>query len=239
MLFACFITTQAQARELPDFTTMVEQYSPAVVNISTTTEVRPRSNRRFREMPDDLPFRDFFRRYFEEQQNNGDDNSNEDNDPNRPRERRNNSLGSGFIISADGYVVTNNHVIDGADEIIVRLKDRRELEAKLIGADERSDLALLKVKAKDLPFVEFGSSEKLKVGSWVLAIGSPFGFDHSVTAGIVSAKGRSLPGADNNYVPFIQTDVAINPGNSGCCSHYNRKTGQLLPSSRFVTVKGT
>lgn len=123
------------------------------------------------------------------------------------------SLGSGFIISADGYVITNHHVIKDADEVVVRLQDRRELVAKIVGSDKRSDIALLKLEAKELPVVKLGSSEELKVGEWVLAIGSPFGFDHSVTAGIVSAKGRSLP--SDNYVPFIQTDVAINPGNSG------------------------
>jgi serine protease Do len=123
------------------------------------------------------------------------------------------SLGSGFIISSDGYILTNNHVVQGADEIVVRLSDRRELNAQLIGADERADLALLKVEATGLLSVELGNSDTLKAGEWVLAIGSPFGFDYSVTAGIVSALGRSLP--NENYVPFIQTDVAINPGNSG------------------------
>ena len=123
------------------------------------------------------------------------------------------SLGSGFIVSSDGYILTNHHVVKEADEILIRLSDRREMVAQLVGADPRSDLALLKVEAKGLPAVEFGKSDELKVGAWVLAIGSPFGFDYSVTAGIVSAKGRSLP--NENYVPFIQTDVAINPGNSG------------------------
>jgi serine protease Do len=133
--------------------------------------------------------------------------------PGGGRQREAQSLGSGFIISADGYVLTNNHVIADADEIIVRLSDRSELEAKLVGTDPRSDVALLKVEGQGLPTVKLGKSEDLKVGEWVLAIGSPFGFDHSVTAGIVSAKGRSLP--NESYVPFIQTDVAINPGNSG------------------------
>jgi serine protease Do len=124
-------------------------------------------------------------------------------------------MGSGFIISSDGYILTNNHVVEGADEIIVALSDRREREAELIGADPLSDLALLKIDAENLPTVEIGSSEELKVGEWVVAIGSPFGFELSVTQGIVSAKGRSLPYERDNYVPFIQTDVAINPGNSG------------------------
>ncbi|EDN67269.1 Periplasmic serine protease [Beggiatoa sp. PS] len=146
----------------------------------------------------DSPFHDFFRHFFE----------NEDFE-----EHPSTSLGSGFIISSDGYIVTNNHVIEEAEEIIVRLSNRQEYKAELKGADKRSDIALLKVDATDLPIVQLGSSNDLKVGEWVLAIGSPFGFEHSVTAGIVSAKGRSLP--RENYVPFIQTDVAINPGNSG------------------------
>src|SRR5690554_4991702 len=133
--------------------------------------------------------------------------------PNNPRRRESQSLGSGFIISPDGYILTNNHVVADADEIIVRLSDRSELVAELVGTDSRTDVALLKVKGKGLPVVRIGKSRDLKVGEWVLAIGSPFGFDHSVTAGIVSATGRNLP--SDNYVPFIQTDVAINPGNSG------------------------
>lgn len=152
-------------------------------------------------LPEDNPFHDFFRRFFDEE--------NQLFEEHRPST----SLGSGFIISSDGYVITNNHVIDGAGEIIVRLVDRGELTAELVGTDKRSDVALLKVDATNLPTVKLGSSSDLKVGEWVLAIGSPFGFEHSVTAGIVSAKGRSLP--SDNYVPFIQTDVAINPGNSG------------------------
>jgi serine protease Do len=127
--------------------------------------------------------------------------------------RETNSLGSGFVISKDGYILTNHHVVNNASEIIVKLKDRRELVAKLVGSDESTDVALIKVEANDLPVVTIGSPEQLQVGEWVLAIGTPFGFEQSVTAGIVSAKGRSLP--DGNYVPFIQTDVAINPGNSG------------------------
>jgi serine protease Do len=126
------------------------------------------------------------------------------------------SSGSGFLISKDGYILTNHHVVKDADKIIVALSDRREMEAELVGSDPRSDLALLKIEAEDLPYLTLADSDQLKVGEWVLAIGSPFGLDYSVTAGIVSAKGRSLPTKDNaNYVPFIQTDVAINPGNSG------------------------
>jgi serine protease Do len=151
-------------------------------------------------IPEDSPLNEFFRHFF--------DNPNE-----FFQERPSTSLGSGFIISANGYIVTNNHVIEEASEIIVRLSDRREFVAELIGADKRSDLAVLKVEADDLPVVKLGTSKNLRVGEWVLAIGSPFGFEHSATAGIVSAKGRSLP--SDTYVPFIQTDVAINPGNSG------------------------
>ena len=192
--------------ELPDFTELVEKASPAVVNISTRQNVPERALASQQPMPDleGLPpmFREFFERNLPQV-------------PRNPggRQREAQSLGSGFIISEDGYVLTNNHVVADADEIIVRLPDRSELEAKLIGADPRTDVALLKIEGKGLPTVKLGQSDDLKVGAWVLAIGSPFGFDHSVTAGIVSAKGRSLP--NESYVPFIQTDVAINPGNSG------------------------
>ncbi|NOX43209.1 MAG: DegQ family serine endoprotease [Gammaproteobacteria bacterium] len=198
----------AQARSLPDFTELVENYGAAVVNISTTQKIKqqrpvPRAmpkDKLHKDQDPQAPFGDLFKHFFGEE--------------GEEIERfGNQSLGSGFIISEDGYVLTNYHVTKGAEEIIVRLVDRRQLTAKVIGSDKRSDLALLKVDAKNLPVVKIGRSDKLKVGAWVLAIGSPFGFDHSVTAGIVSAKGRSLP--RENYVPFIQTDVAINPGNSG------------------------
>ncbi|HEY5678857.1 MAG TPA: DegQ family serine endoprotease [Pseudomonadales bacterium] len=186
--------------QLPDFVDMVAKNSPAVVNISTVQSPEAKSGRP-RSRNDE--FEEFFRRFF------GPDGSRAP----YPRPR---SLGSGFVISKDGFVLTNNHVVEGADEILVRFNDRREMNATLVGADPRSDLALLKVEAENLPTVKLGKSKDLDVGEWVLAIGSPFGFDHSATAGIVSAKGRSLPTEDNeNYVPFIQTDVAINPGNSG------------------------
>lgn len=185
------------AQELPDFTGLVDKYGPAVVNIST---VQKANNRRIfqpgypkQEIPE------IFRHFFGEEM--------------QPPQRERESLGSGFIISEDGYILTNNHVIQNAEEIVVSLSDRRQLEAELIGADKRSDLALLKIKATNLPLVKLGRSKDLKVGEWVFAIGSPFGFDHTVTAGIISAIDRSLP--RENYVPFIQTDVAINPGNSG------------------------
>ncbi|WP_410046036.1 DegQ family serine endoprotease [Pseudomonas sp. HLMP] len=197
----------AQAEEsLPDFTTLVEQASPAVVNISTKQKL-PERRIAAGQMPDleGLPpmFREFFERNMPQVPRS----------PRGDRQREAQSLGSGFIISSDGYVLTNNHVVADADEIIVRLSDRSELQAKLVGTDPRTDVALLKVDGKNLPTVKLGDSSKLKVGEWVLAIGSPFGFDHSVTKGIVSAKGRTLP--NDTYVPFIQTDVAINPGNSG------------------------
>ena len=182
---------------LPDFTRLVQKYSKAVVNISTTSTRTLSEVPGLENIPKDNPFYEFYRRYFEGQ----------------PQEREGQSLGSGFIISADGYVITNAHVVQGADKIVVRLIDRREYEAKLIGTDEKADVAVLKIEATGLPTVKLGLDHELGVGEWVLAIGSPFGFDYTVTAGIVSAIGRSLP--RGNYVPFIQTDVAINPGNSG------------------------
>ena len=191
------------AKDLPDFTKLVDANAKAVVNISTIG--KRQSARSFGRPRGDERLEEFFRFF-------GPPGSYR-RSPN-PQTR---SLGSGFIISKDGYILTNNHVVENASQILVRFSDRSELEAELIGADPRSDLALLKVEsASDLPTLEIGSSERLKVGEWVLAIGSPFGFDYSVTAGIVSAKGRSLPTEKNeNYVPYIQTDVAINPGNSG------------------------
>lgn len=200
-----FLSMTAMA-QLPDFTELVEDAGPAVVNISTTQKQTSRYGRGM-DLPEGVP--DIFRHFFGVPQT---PRSNPHTTP-RGNSQERASLGSGFIVSKDGYVLTNNHVIDGADQIFVRLNDRREFEAELIGSDASSDLALLKIEAKYLPTVEIGNSEKLKVGEWVVAIGSPFGFDYSVTAGIVSAKGRSLP--NENYVPFIQTDVAINPGNSG------------------------
>jgi len=195
----------AQGKDLPDFTDLIEKSGPAVVNISTTQTVR--ANRMFPQMPDmdeDDPAFDFFRRFMPRQPGGP---------GGPPRELQSKSLGSGFIISADGYVMTNAHVVDAADEVVVKLSDKREYKAKVIGTDKRTDIALIKIEALGLPKVTLGDPNKLKVGEWVLAIGSPFGFDSSATAGIVSAKGRSLP--QENYVPFIQTDAAINPGNSG------------------------
>lgn len=196
----------AQAVTLPDFTPLVEKNSNAVVNISTTQKTNGNmpGGREFNmpDIPENSPFYEFFKKFFGEIPEGG-----------LPPFQERSSLGSGFILSKDGYVITNNHVVKDADEIIVRLNDRREFVAELIGIDERSDIAVLKIEGENLPTVRLGDSSDVKVGEWVLAIGSPFGFDHSVTAGIISAIGRSLP--NENYVPFIQTDVAINPGNSG------------------------
>ncbi len=198
---ALFLLVPLQlAAQLPDFTDLVEKYGGAVVNISTTQTSRSGMGR-LPNVPEDDPFYEFFRRFMP---NPG---------PNTPREFQSQSLGSGFILSADGYVLTNAHVVEAADEITVKLTDKRELKAKVIGSDKRTDIALLKIDATGLPFVRTGDPNKLRVGEWVVAIGSPFGFENSVTAGIVSAKGRSLP--QENFVPFIQTDVAVNPGNSG------------------------
>jgi serine protease Do len=205
VLLAFVVSSPAlpQVRELPDFTRLVEEQGAAVVNISTTQARRTQQT--VPQVPgiEDEEVLEFFRRFIPRQPGPG-------QGPGRPESR---SLGSGFIISADGYILTNAHVVDSADEITVRLTDKREYKAKVIGADKRTDLAVIRIEASALPVVRFGDANKLKVGEWVVAIGSPFGFDNSVTAGIVSAKGRSLP--QENFVPFIQTDVAINPGNSG------------------------
>ncbi|MBI2311380.1 MAG: DegQ family serine endoprotease [Betaproteobacteria bacterium] len=198
-LWASLIAS-GQAKELPDFTELAEKQGAAVVNISTTQTVRSSATLpQIPNLPEDDPFYEFFRRFAPPQSG--------------PREFESRSLGSGFIISADGYILTNAHVVDAADEITVKLTDKREFKAKVIGSDRRTDVALIKIEAAGLPKVTMGDPGKLRVGEWVVAIGAPFGFENSVTAGIVSAKGRSLP--QENYVPFIQTDVAINPGNSG------------------------
>ena len=193
----------------PDFADLVEQVSPSVVNISTvvgelpTDPATPSGTESEQESLEGAP--DWFKRFLEEHQGESEE------EP--PLENTPQSLGSGFILWKDGYVVTNYHVVRDAKEVIVRLLDRRQFTAQVVGSDEASDLALLRIEAKDLPAVKLGDASKLRPGQWVLAIGSPFGFDYSVTAGIVSAKGRSL--ITEQYVPFIQTDVAINPGNSG------------------------
>jgi len=196
-------TAQVQrsaAGALPDFSALVEQNGPAVVNISTTT-APVRTQMQIPQTPGDPgdPIQEFFRRFQIPMPQGGD----------TPRR----GVGSGFIVSADGYILTNAHVVDDASEVVVRLTDKREFKAKVIGVDRRTDVALVKIDARDLPMVRIGDASKARVGEWVAAIGSPFGLENTVTAGIISAKSRSLP--DETYVPFIQTDVAINPGNSG------------------------
>lgn len=200
-VFVCLLLPLQVLAQLPDFTDLVDKQGPAVVNISTTqTSARNPLAQQLPNIPEDDPFFEFFRRFMP-------------NQPGQPREHQAQSLGSGFIITADGYILTNAHVVASADEITVRLTDKREFKAKVIGSDRRTDVALIKIDATGLPAVRFGDPARLRVGEWVVAIGSPFGFDNTVTAGIVSAKGRSLP--QENFVPFIQTDVAVNPGNSG------------------------
>ena len=199
------IIISLEASDLPNFSDLAEKASPAVVNITSTKTIQNRNS--YGRGLGDPRYDEFFERFFGQQPR-----------PSMPRENTRPvvSTGSGFIISNDGYLLTNNHVVEDADEITVSLGDRREYKAEVIGADERSDVALLKIDANDLPILEIGESKKLKVGEWVVAIGSPFQLRFSVTSGIVSAKGRSIPnGSDSTYVPFIQTDVAINPGNSG------------------------
>ncbi|MBN7135263.1 peptidase S1 [Lysobacter enzymogenes] len=197
---------------LPDFTQLVQRVGPAVVNISA--EVTPKRVARSRnQMPDEDQVPEFFRRFFGPDFP-GPGGGGQGQGPRQPRGGAR-SIGSGFLISQDGYVLTNHHVVDGADTVTVKLTDRREFKAKVIGSDEQSDVALLKIDAKGLPFLRSANASLTKAGQWVVAIGSPFGLDHSVTAGIVSAVGRANPYADQRYVPFIQTDVAINQGNSG------------------------
>jgi serine protease Do len=185
------------ARGLPDFSVLVEHEGPAVVNISVTGYVKAQGLPEFPALNEDDPFLQFFKRLH----------------PFGGQRIPQHGIGSGFILSPDGYVLTNAHVVDGASEVTVRLTDHREFKAKIVGADRRSDVALLKIDASGLPAVRIGNPNQAKVGEWVAAIGSPFGFENSITAGIISAKARTLP--DESIVPFIQTDVAVNPGNSG------------------------
>ena len=204
---------QAQTRELPDFADLVERTGPAVVNIRTTERARANQTPSAGQpqMPEGLdendPFYEFFRRFFPPRQSPGPGNA----PRGRGGEEVPRGVGSGFIISADGFVLTNHHVVDGADEIYVTLTDKREFKGRLIGSDRRTDVALVKIEASNLPRLAIGDSSRLRVGEWVVAIGSPFGLENTVTAGIVSAKGRDT----GDYLPFIQTDVAVNPGNSG------------------------
>src|SRR2546421_6392520 len=206
---AAFSIAAVAQRDLPDFTRLVEDQGNAVVNISTTQAVRRTGA--LPQVPgmEDEEVLEFFRRFIPRQPGPGQPGPGPGPSP-RSESR---SLGSGFIISQDGYVLTNAHVVEGADEITVKFTDKREFKAKVIGADKRTDIALIKIDATGLPAVRFGDASKLKVGEWVVAIGSPFGFENTGTAGNGSAEGTQLP--EENFVPFIQTDVAINPGNSG------------------------
>jgi serine protease Do len=213
----------AQLRELPDFTRLVDEHGAAVVNISTT---QARRTQGLPQIPgiESEEGQEFFRRFVPQRPQPG------------PRQESR-SLGSGFIISKDGYILTNEHVVEGADEITVKLTDKREFKAKVIGTDKRTDIALIKIEPTGaLPAVKFGDPSKLKVGEWVIAIGSPFGFENTVTAGIVSGKGRIMQ--DANLVPFIQTDVAINVGNSGG-PLFNMRGEVVGINSRLFSPTGT
>lgn len=214
-----FLATSAHA-QLPDFVDLVEKQSPAVVNITTTQEAK-RQKRGPKRMPQPDEMFEFFRKFMPPE-----------GERFLPPAR---GQGSGFIISADGYVLTNAHVVDQVDEVIVKLTDKREFRAKVVGTDERTDVALLKLNATQLPSVKLGDPNTLRVGEWVLAIGAPFGFENSVTAGIVSAIGRALP--QENYVPFIQTDVAVNPGNSGG-PLFNMKGEVVGMNSQIISRSG-
>ena len=200
-LSCMFLINDADAASYPDFTNIVEENMPAVVIVNATRTVSSSNGQNQFQTPPGMPdeFNDLFKKFFDENQ--------------RSPERRAPSSGSGFILSTDGYIMTNHHVVNGASKILILTNDKSSYEAKLIGSDKRSDLALLKIDADNLPTVKIASGDNVKLGEWVLAIGSPFGFNQTVTAGIVSGKQRKLAG--DNYVPYIQTDVAINPGNSG------------------------
>ncbi|HUH93349.1 MAG TPA: DegQ family serine endoprotease [Casimicrobiaceae bacterium] len=192
----------AAAAALPDFSSLVAKYGPAVVNISVTESIKTGDHeQQMPQLPGINPNDPFWKFFHDLPWQNV------------PRNEIMRGLGSGFIVSPDGVILTNAHVVDNAKEVTVKLTDRREFKAKVIGKDDQSDVAVIKINATNLPTVHLGDSSQVKVGEWVVAIGSPFGFENSVTAGIVSAKGRSLPGS--GYVPFLQTDVAVNPGNSG------------------------
>ena len=192
-------TSAQSSRGLPDFTELYEQQGPAVVSIDVTQTVK---RSQFPDLSEDDPFYEFFKRFGQNPRGRE-----------RQRDLEQQSVGSGFILSADGYILTNAHLVDDANEVLVKLADKRDFKAKVVGIDKRTDVAVLKIEATGLPKVTIGDPEKLKVGEWVAAIGKPFGLENTITAGIVSAKGRELP--SENLVPYIQTDVPINPGNSG------------------------
>jgi serine protease Do len=217
------ISAMSQAAEvkLPDFTELVKENAPSVVKVSTVSNASASTSGRSEEIPE------LFRYFFGDQLP-------DDFQYNQPQPSQ--GLGSGFIISSDGYILTNNHVIDGADEVKVRMTNGDEYDAEIVGTDPGSDVALIKIDAKGLPEVKFGDSDKAEVGEWVLAIGSPFNFEYSVTKGIISAKGRALGGSDR-YVPFLQTDVPINPGNSGG-PLFNMKGEVIGINSQIYTRSG-
>ncbi len=203
---------------LPDFADLAEAHGPSVVNIRTLSKVSTRAGGGPNLEGMDEEMQEFFRRFFGDRipgapRGNTPPRGSAPNSPRAPEEEREvpRGVGSGFILSADGFIMTNAHVVEGADEVIVTLTDKRELKAKIIGADKRTDVAVIKIEAAGLPAVKIGDINRLRVGEWVMAIGSPFGLENTVTAGIVSAKGRDT----GDFLPFIQTDVAINPGNSG------------------------
>lgn len=203
-------SAQAQTRTLPDFTDLVDQVGPAVVNIRTVEKVTQRGGGANGEMDEEM--QEFFRRFFGQPAPGTPRQGPRQNRPQEPQEEsRPRGVGSGFILSSDGFVMTNAHVVEDASEVLVTLPDKREFKAKIIGADKRTDVAVVKIDATGLPALKVGDVSKLRVGEWVMAIGSPFGLENTVTAGIVSAKQRDT----GDYLPFIQTDVAINPGNSG------------------------
>ncbi len=210
---AALMPAEAAAKTgIPDFSGLVETYGPAVVNISAKHVVKQTAHRSMQQLPvdPDDPFYQFFKRFYGQfPGSNGGDNGGAGGQDDVPSA----SLGSGFIVSNDGYILTNAHVVDGANVVTVKLTDKREFRAKVVGTDKQSDVAVLKINASNLPTVKIGDPNQSKVGQWVVAIGSPYGFDNTVTSGIISAKARSLP--NENYTPFIQTDVPVNPGNSG------------------------
>ena len=199
----------AQVRGLPDFTELVEQVGPSVVNIRTVEKTRGAAAQGGGQMDEEM--QEFFRRFFGQPLPGVPRQAPRPNQPQEEERERPRGVGSGFILTSDGYVMTNAHVVDGADEVLVTLPDKREFKARIVGADKRTDVAVVKIEATGLPAVKVGDVNRLKVGEWVMAIGSPFGLENTVTAGIVSAKQRDT----GDYLPFIQTDVAINPGNSG------------------------
>ena len=199
----------AQVRGLPDFTELVEQVGPSVVNIRTVEKSRAAAAQGGGQMDEEM--QEFFRRFFGQPMPGVPRQAPRPSQPQEEERERPRGVGSGFILTSDGYVMTNAHVVDGADEVVVTLPDKREFKARIVGADKRTDVAVVKIEATGLPAVKVGDVNRLKVGEWVMAIGSPFGLENTVTAGIVSAKQRDT----GDYLPFIQTDVAINPGNSG------------------------